>query len=175
MKLNVSDTEAWPRDLSFTEPTGELTRELEHGGVQDFEFGGPTRVDLHCDRVESDIIVRGRIGCSIVGHCARCLEDYPFDLECDVAAICLPRSENGAESDTDEGDDIVYYDGDEIDLTPIIRERIILALPTRPLCSPDCKGLCPQCGTNLNQQSCQCRTEKGDPRLAVLRNLKVSH
>jgi DUF177 domain-containing protein len=66
-----------------------------------------------------------------------------------------------------------YYDGEEVDLTPLIREQTLLALPTRPLCREDCRGLCPRCGANLNQGDCGCPTEAGDPRLSVLRSLTV--
>jgi uncharacterized protein len=58
-------------------------------------------------------------------------------------------------------------------LTPLIREQMILALPTRPLCQEDCRGLCPRCGANLNERDCGCNLETGDARLAVLRSIKV--
>ena len=66
-------------------------------------------------------------------------------------------------------------EGDAVDLSPLIREQIILALPTRPLCQEGCKGLCPQCGADRNAAPCGCPTMSGDPRLAVLRDLKVGH
>jgi uncharacterized protein len=66
-----------------------------------------------------------------------------------------------------------YYSTDEIDLAPLIAEQVILALPTRPLCSEDCRGLCEQCGINLNREACDCFVESGDPRMAIFRTLKV--
>ena len=76
---------------------------------------------------------------------------------------------------TDDELDLSVYEGDEIDLAPLLREQIILALPTRPLCDEHCKGLCPSCGVNLNLESCRCAATAGDPRLAVLRNIKIGH
>jgi uncharacterized protein len=75
----------------------------------------------------------------------------------------------------DEREDLEYsvYDGEEIDLTPFIREQMLLALPTRPLCSDDCRGLCPRCGANRNERDCGCREDMFDPRLSVLRSLKL--
>jgi uncharacterized protein len=65
-----------------------------------------------------------------------------------------------------------YYEGEEIDLTPLVHEQIILALPTRPLCGEACRGLCPRCGANLNAAPCGCPTAPpADPRLAVLHSL----
>ena len=59
------------------------------------------------------------------------------------------------------------------DLAGLLWEEFVLALPVRPLCKPDCKGLCPDCGKNLNEGSCSCVRDEGDPRLAALRGLKV--
>ena len=61
----------------------------------------------------------------------------------------------------------------EINLAGLLWEEFVLALPVRPLCKPDCKGLCPDCGKNLNEGSCSCVRDEGDPRLAALRGLKV--
>ena len=66
-----------------------------------------------------------------------------------------------------------FYEGTEVDLTPLVYEQVMLALPTRPLCGEECRGLCPQCGINRNSGQCACATEAGDPRWAALRNLKI--
>jgi uncharacterized protein len=66
-----------------------------------------------------------------------------------------------------------FYEGTEIDLTPLMYEQIMLALPTRPLCGEECRGLCPQCGINRNTGQCACVVEAGDPRWSALRNLKI--
>ncbi len=62
----------------------------------------------------------------------------------------------------------------ELDVGGLLWEQLLLALPVKPLCRPDCKGICPICGGDLNKGSCQCKTEEGDPRMAVLRGLKIS-
>jgi uncharacterized protein len=63
------------------------------------------------------------------------------------------------------------YEGDTIDLTPLVHEQAILALPTRPLCGEGCRGLCPRCGANLNAGPCGCPAPPPDHRLAVLHGL----
>jgi uncharacterized protein len=73
------------------------------------------------------------------------------------------------------GDDLgmSYYASDEIDLAPLIGEQVLLALPTRPLCAENCRGLCGQCGANLNRDTCHCAAAGDDPRMALFRTLKV--
>ena len=84
---------------------------------------------------------------------------------------------NGKEKPFDsEADELIVklVDGaPEINLAGLLWEEFVLALPVRPLCKPDCKGLCPDCGKNLNEGSCSCVRDEGDPRLAALRGLKV--
>jgi len=66
-----------------------------------------------------------------------------------------------------------FYDDQKIDLAQLMREQFYLALPMKPLCGDGCRGLCPVCGTNLNRGTCDCNREWEDPRLAVLKNIKV--
>ena len=89
----------------------------------------------------------------------------------------VPRVENAGEGEREvEEDDLAtaFYADDQIDLGQLITEQFQLALPMKPLCDKACKGLCPQCGTNLNTGSCDCRQEWIDPRLEVLKKLKTT-
>jgi uncharacterized protein len=106
--------------------------------------------------------------------CSRCLEPFrlpvaaPFDLR------YLPASaaSTDAEREVDDEDlETSYYENDAIDLNQVLREQFYLALPMKPLCVDDCRGLCAQCGTNLNTGSCGCAPVWEDPRLAPLKNL----
>jgi uncharacterized protein len=106
--------------------------------------------------------------------CGRCLE--PFRLP--VAAVFdqrfLPASEMAQDPERevqDEDVDVSYYRDDRIDLNELLREQFYLALPMKPLCREDCRGLCPQCGTNLNAGACDCAPAWEDPRLAPLKRL----
>lgn len=175
MKINVHDIEEASKDLVYDEPTASLSSELRHGDVADFELPEKTTVQVSFHRAGDDLFFYGHIASRPVGQCARCLERYDFPLDVDFAVVLAPKPPAGQSPDRAEEDvDIGYYDGDEVDLTPIVREQIILALPTRPLCREECRGLCPQCGANRNDTECGCTGDAGDLRLAVLRNLKVS-
>jgi len=96
--------------------------------------------------------------------CNRCLEEYSSSLE-------VPFSEEFREmtvEKNEEDNDFSCYQGDEIDITELVRESLLLAEPLKTLCREDCKGLCLHCGTNLNLTSCSCLESIVDPRLAVL-------
>jgi uncharacterized protein len=93
----------------------------------------------------------------------------PFDLR------YLPESEMAVDSEREIQDEDVetsYYRDDQIDLEQLLREQFYLALPMKPLHADDCRGLCPQCGTNLNTGTCGCTPAWEDPRLAPLKSLK---
>ncbi|MBI5187527.1 MAG: DUF177 domain-containing protein, partial [Nitrospirae bacterium] len=67
--------------------------------------------------------------------------------------------------------DMGFYSGEELELLDLIKEQVMLNLPMKPLCSDSCKGICPQCGTDLNEGNCGCSREDIDPRLEVLKRL----
>ena len=110
-------------------------------------------------------------------RCSRCLEPFTLPVNAAFDLRYLParngrpgfRHEDVELADEDTSDD--YYRGDEIDLGELMREQFYLALPMKPLCRQDCKGLCPQCGINLNTETCQCEIQWEDPRLAGLKAL----
>jgi uncharacterized protein len=176
VKLNVHQIEESAKNLVYEEPTEPLNARLVHGGVCDFEFPSKATVSLDYYRAGLELFFHGRIEGMVVGHCARCLEEYPFQLETKFDLVLIPKPDlRGDVELTADELDLSFYSGDEVDLMPLVDEQIILALPTRPLCSESCKGLCAVCGANLNQVSCNCTASTGDPRLSVLRELKIGH
>jgi uncharacterized protein len=118
--------------------------------------------------------LEGRVAGTLELCCSRCLEpialpvDAAFDLE------YLPRTENVGEGEREIAEDdlaTAFYTDETIDLGALVSEQFHLALPMKPLCSETCRGLCPQCGTNLNVASCACRQEWEDARLSGLKVL----
>ena len=117
----------------------------------------------------------GRVRTRLELTCSRCLEPFtmPVDLAFDLRY--RPRTENAGEGEREvEEDDMTdaFYENDAIDLGQLMHEQFYLALPMKPLCSDECRGLCPQCGTNWNRGTCACPRGWDDPRLAALRVLK---
>ncbi|MGE3706065.1 MAG: DUF177 domain-containing protein [Vicinamibacterales bacterium] len=121
----------------------------------------------------------GRVQTTLGLPCSRCLEpfawpvDASFDLRYQPQAP-VPAGEHAGRDDRevhDEDFSTAFYEDDTIDLGQLMREQFYLSLPMKPLCSDGCRGLCPQCGTNLNLGTCACTVAHDDPRFAALRAL----
>ena len=176
MRVRVRDIEESAKELVCDEGLSELNPILEHGPVHDYRFADSLSVHLRYYRSGQELFFEGEAIGTVVGQCARCLEDYEFTVEPPFSFVMIPRARRWADDSVDDDDpDISCYEGDQVDLSPLLRERILLALPTLPLCHEGCRGLCARCGANLNSSGCDCRAPEGDPQLAVLRTLKVSH
>ncbi len=176
MKLRLEDITAEAKDLSFAEPETEINRVLGQGAVRDFQIDGPIAVSVSYYRAGTDLFFSGRLEAQLSAACARCAEEVHATTYSPFRFVLAPRSVGPPSERNLRVDDLEFslYDGDEIDLSPLVREQLMLALPTRPLCREDCRGLCPHCGTNLNRTACGCHEDKLDPRLAPLRALKIS-
>jgi uncharacterized protein len=123
--------------------------------------------ELAFTRVTNGILVEGELEASVETECTRCLEAFfePILIELEDI-INLPGAELTQENPVRVADD------GWVNLSPLIREYAWLGLPINPVCSPDCRGLCPECGGNLNKGECTCTEEElGDPRWGVLRAL----
>jgi uncharacterized protein len=116
----------------------------------------------------------GRLSTTLEQACGRCLEPFrePVDATFDIRY--LPHADNAGAGEREvEEDDLsdAFYRDEQIDLRQLMEEQFYLALPMKPLCRTDCKGLCPNCGTNLNDATCECEIRWEDPRLAGLKAL----
>jgi DUF177 domain-containing protein len=175
VRLRIRDIEETTKEFVYDEPTSELNPVLEHGPVHDFTFATPANVHLNYYRSGQEIFLSGHMRSTVVGQCARCLESFEFVHAPPFSFIMVPRQGRWAEEDlSGGGGDLTWYEGEEIDLSPMLRERLLLALPTLPLCRDACRGLCVRCGADLNAGTCGCTEAVGDPRFAVLRSLKPS-
>lgn len=112
------------------------------------------------------LVMKGAMNTTIHGVCDRCASDFDREIQFPVDVVLVTELSN--EEDEDEG--VFPLVGDSADLDDIVRTVFVLNLDSKLLCSEDCKGLCPQCGKNLNQGPCGCRKEP-DPRFAALKQL----
>ncbi|MDD4674634.1 MAG: DUF177 domain-containing protein [Syntrophaceticus schinkii] len=115
------------------------------------------------------IYVRGKITGEVSLICSLCLKNFSVNLDVPFAENFYRVGEDIPQDMKDEP--LQFYSGEEIDLSGIIREALQLMLPMKPVCRSECRGLCSQCGCDLNIQQCSCRREEIDPRLAVLGQL----
>ena len=133
---------------------------------------------LRVERDDRDVFVRGHLRSTVPQICGRCLESLPVSVRADVDLRFVPRPATGDAVELGADDlDLCFYDADQIDLRGVIESETTLALPMKPLCRQDCRGLCPSCGANRNLTACGCDTRPPDPRLAVLKDLaaRLSH
>ncbi|OPY10125.1 MAG: hypothetical protein A4E66_01636 [Syntrophus sp. PtaB.Bin001] len=135
-----------------------------------------TAVSCHVSRTGEALFIAGEIGTVVETVCCRCLETVRFPVCFEFRYTLVPVKENIKDNLELRTEDLEFgfYQGEVVDLTPLIYEQIMLQIPMKVLCSDSCKGLCPQCGANMNTGDCNCRKDQGDGRFEVLRNLKIS-
>lgn len=126
-------------------------------------------------KTRQNIFLSGELETVIDTTCSRCLEPAHFPIKARFENVLLPETAPDKEERELQGEDldVTYYVGEIIDLAPLIAEQIILQIPMKVLCQESCRGLCPRCGQNLNQSSCGCVMDYIDPRLAVLKKIKL--
>jgi uncharacterized protein len=163
-------------------------------GSEDFTVAAPVSFDAVVRKDKQAYRLVGRAATELEMNCSRCTEPFRAPVEAAFDLRYLPHRDNvgtggsvgqtfrsgvhGKHGRSDEHeiqeDDLstAFYRDETIDLGELVREQVYLALPMKPLCSEACKGLCPQCGTNLNRGTCDCRHEWVDPRFEKLRVFK---
>ena len=155
-------------DRTF-EPSVLSTSEAEGFRVQ-----APVHLAFDIFKDGNQFHLVGRVRSTIALSCGRCLDDIELPVDLPFDLLYLPHQEHvgGEEVEVeDDGLTTAYYRDEEIDLGQIVLEQFYLALPMKPLCRESCRGLCSECGTNLNTGTCSCVQEWPDPRLEGLRSL----
>jgi len=178
MEFKVSELEREPIefDLALAPGMVDLGEEAEQVGA--LATSGLAEV-LHEHRGPKDIVADIRLRGQFAGRfqvpCARCVEPVEIPLASDFDLIFRPvvaDSEPTERSITPPETEIGYYQKDSLLLEDVLREQVLLSLPVRTLCKPDCKGLCPRCGQNRNSQECSCDVGPSDPRWEALAGLR---
>ena len=142
---------------------------------EDYRVAAPVELSMDVEKAGSDTFkAAGTARTQLELECGRCLEPYllPVDVSFDLRYV--PAVETSGEPEREiEEDDLAtaFYRDGALDIIDLLREQFQLALPMKPLCTEACKGLCPQCGTNLNRARCTCNPRWEDPRLAALKGL----
>lgn len=140
------------------------------------QLTGETEVEGRASKRGDEIRIEGRIIAHAEVACDRCLKTVKAPLEVEFSESFMPRAFEGeAEDETElQKDDLnfSFYEGDAVELDELVREQLLLALPTRFVCREECKGLCPTCGADLNEETCGCAKSEVDPRWAALEKFK---
>ncbi|HVJ08662.1 MAG TPA: DUF177 domain-containing protein [Acidisarcina sp.] len=178
MLITVVDLEREPLEFDEILQPGAI----EYGS--DVKQLGPFQVSGRADLLQEhrgprDVVSDIRLRANYEGHfevpCARCVEPVNYDLKEDFDLIFRPTGADGEAAErsiTTSETEIGYYQGSGLELEDVLREQVLLSLPAKTLCRPDCKGLCPRCGINLNTETCTCDENKSDPRWTALSDLR---
>ena len=154
---------------------GTLSVEFERAvGAGEVRAPCPVTFDVRAQRAGGGVLVSGSLAAELEVDCVRCLAAFPHSMEREFE-VSYRRAVSGGgpdEAELDENDlDLDYYGDEGIDLQQLLGEQLLLSLPMKPLCQTDCKGLCSQCGINLNDETCDCKPVV-DPRLASLGTIR---
>ena len=144
------------------------------GGDDQFRVDGPVELDVEVQKDAAKVRLTGHLSATLMTECSRCVEPFAIPVDARVDSLFLPAADNTGGPDDEVASEqlaVSFYKEDVIDLGEVVRELIYLALPMKPLCQPECRGLCPVCGVNRNRETCACRVEWVDPRLEGLRRL----
>ncbi len=168
MILDLREFETFPAHKVLSSSSEGIRLEFESlVGTKEIEC----RLDIQ--KAGDEYFCQGEITADAVVTCARCLTEFETRLSNSADFIVCSQEAIDSRKDAIDDEDYVLLKGNDLraDLSDIVRQTIILALSMKPLCSETCKGLCPQCGTNLNEQTCGCKVEHVDARWDSLRDL----
>jgi uncharacterized protein len=157
---------ALPKDLLKDALEG-LEPELEH-------CSGSVKLTL--TKTRTDVVATGRLSAALSVACGACLKPAVLTMSAPLNAVYVVGDE-AAEAEVDDDDleseDVLTYDGEQVDLRPLVREQLILSVPMSPRCKEGCLGLCPVCGGDRNLVACAHKVELEDSRFAALKSVKV--
>lgn len=163
--------------------------QLEDGKTEFANVYGPDSLALEDERVKlcgptsvagklrlsgAEVIVEGHLDSCVEVDCDRCLRPIELPVAADFELEYISGSDYEANRNVELTEDLMaisVFDGESIDLDEIVKEQLLLAVPTRSICKEDCKGFCPTCGADKNAGECGCEAREVDPRWAALKDL----
>ena len=186
MRVNIDEIKEGGLERAW-DLTRESVDEMVSGDQAGFRAAAPTRLEARFRKAGRRVLLDASAQLELAAPCGRCLQPVKVAVRLEFELTFVPEDEYRAPAEDGEDDrgkgetgasfepkqvDEETYAGKEIDLDPVVREQLILALPGYPVCRDGCKGLCPVCGTNLNERECGCERKVPDPRWAALEKFK---
>jgi uncharacterized protein len=183
MRVNIDEIKEGGLDRAW-DLSQKQVDDAVRGDAAGYRAQGSAHVEAHLDRLSRRVLLRARSRTELSAPCGRCLAlvRVPVPIDFSLTLVPADRDADGKSQDggkrrsgsfTVEQVDEELFSGKEIDLDPIVREQLLLALPPYPLCRESCKGLCPVCGRNLNDAECGCDRRAPDPRWAGLEKFRT--
>lgn len=185
MKIKVE--QVLPKGLELTEALKSSFLNEALTAAPGFTLAAAGALSARFERVGTDVLVKAAFECALSTPCRRCVEPVNFTLPVKFELNLVPESRFSSadvEGEDDGGSERAGtfafedaesepFDGKRIDMDPIVREQLLLALPASMLCKEDCRGLCTVCGQNLNEKECGCERKPVDVRLLKLKDIKL--
>jgi uncharacterized protein len=185
MRVNIDEIKEGGLRRTWDVPREQLD-EMLAGDRAGYRARGAARVDVVLEKLERRVRIEAQAKADVTAACGRCLTPVSVEVPVEFEVTLVPADEYRDEAAPEDGDkgpvggsfapedaEEETYTGKVIDLDPIVREQILLAVPGYPVCDEGCKGLCSVCGANLNERDCGCDRRVPDPRWAGLKNLKL--
>lgn len=186
MRVNIDEIKEGGVRRAWDVPREQLD-EMLAGDRAGYKARSAAHVEARLEKLERRVRLGGRAKAEVTAACSRCLLPVSVDVPVEFEVTLVPADEYaGDEPEQDDGEHGAVggsfapeeaeedtYAGKVIDLDPIVREQLLLALPGYPVCNEGCKGLCSACGANLNERDCGCDRHVPDPRWAGLKNVKL--
>ena len=167
MRIELDKLEKTGGSFSHLYEPEELVLDEEH-----VRLTNPPAVSARINRSGREVRLRGKISARAEVDCDRCLKTVAIRVEAEFDVTYVPAEDytsSEAAELREEDLSLSVFDGEAIDVDELVREQLLLALPARALCSEECKGLCPKCGSDRNLTACGCESREIDPRWAGLR------
>ncbi|OFI07691.1 hypothetical protein CLOACE_00390 [Clostridium acetireducens DSM 10703] len=161
MKIDVQDLvqeKVLKKDIDL-----ELKKDILFDGSENIKFLDTIKLKGSVSKMGNLLHLEAKINTNVELSCSRCLSKFPYKIDLNIV-------EEFSNCKKCEDEDVISIECDEIDIAEVIMNNIIMALPIKRLCKENCKGLCQQCGTNLNYSKCNCKDDDVDPRLAQLKD-----
>ncbi len=174
MIVRVEDIPAEGLDIHFEKKERWWQPEKDKPFL-DVELVRPVIAELHLNLIAEKVHIKGEINVVLQLFCSRCLEPFNFPIKATMDFMLVPRwlgPQTEALRLKREDMEVEFFDGVEINIDQAVAEQIFLNVPMKPICKPDCKGLCPICGTNLNKGRCSCGRPRFSPFYEAMQQLK---
>lgn len=180
MLVRIEDIKEKGLALEYSGPVGSFSALVDLQQDGGCRFTEPIRFSGRALSLGGLIEIEGEVSTAVELLCGRCLETFNLSLS---SSFAMTFSRGLPVVGSDDGEDevelsaeemgLIPFDGDELDLREPVQDQILMALPLQALCRDDCRGLCPQCGVDLNQTNCGCEPPAFNSRFAALKNLKI--
>ncbi|MGO9612171.1 MAG: YceD family protein [Dissulfurispiraceae bacterium] len=146
----------------------------EHSPIASVKMLSPLHAVMSVDKQNTQVLIKGVVTGDVELECSRCLKEFGMNIKSEMDVVYHPIEEIGKDDHHELKDaelDAGFYRNDVIDTDDLFVEQLLLGIPMKPLCSSQCKGLCPKCGIDLNVRQCGCELKEIHPQFEMLKEL----